>query len=78
MDLDRLRSERPGFFLTSEERELVNAFDEPPEEVRQAFLDALPKLLVIYQKKRQALANQDERLWHEVILEEAALVGSGP
>jgi|WetSurMetagenome_2_1015567.scaffolds.fasta_scaffold575734_2 hypothetical protein len=78
MDLDRVRAERPNIFLTSDERELVSAFDEPPEEVRQAFLDALPKLLIIYQKKRRALANKDERLWNEVIVDEAALVGSGP
>jgi hypothetical protein len=77
MDLDRLRAERPNIFLNSDERELVSAFDEPPEEVRQAFIDALPKLLVIYQKKRRALAESNERLWNEVILEEAALVGSG-
>jgi hypothetical protein len=77
MDLDRLRRDCPDIFLTSDERELVYAFEEPPEEVREAFLRALPKLLKIYQKKRKALANRDERAWNEVILEEAALVGTG-
>lgn len=77
MDLDRLRRDRPELFLSSDERELVSAFEEPPEEIREAFLDAIPKLLEIYKKKRQALATKSERLWREVIEEEADLVGSG-
>lgn len=77
MNLDRLRRERPGLFFSSDERELVSAFDEPPEEVREAFLNVLPKLLKIYRKKREAFRKKDERLWREVVEEEAELVGSG-
>ncbi len=77
MDLDRLRRDRPDLFLTSEERELVAGFEEPPEDIREAFLDAIPKLILIYKKKRDAFRRKDEALWKEVIQEEADLIGSG-
>jgi len=75
MDLQRLREERPDILLATDERELVAAFEEPLEEIREAFLDAIPALLVIYAKKRQALTTGDEALWREVLHEEADLVG---
>lgn len=77
MDLDRLRRDRPELFLASDERELVAAFEEPPEEIREVFLDAIPKLLEIYRLKRRALAERNERLWQEVVQEEAELIGMG-
>ncbi|MEN9558199.1 MAG: hypothetical protein RL141_568 [Candidatus Parcubacteria bacterium] len=75
MDLDRLRRERPDILLSSDERELVAAFEEPPEVVRDPFLEAIPQLLRIYAKKRRALAQGDTALWQEVLHEEAELVG---
>jgi hypothetical protein len=75
MDLDRLRAERPEIFLASDERELVAGFEEPLEEVREAFLEAIPALLAIYAKKRRALREGSQALWKEVLEEEAALVG---
>ncbi|OGL74492.1 hypothetical protein A3E39_02690 [Candidatus Uhrbacteria bacterium RIFCSPHIGHO2_12_FULL_60_25] len=77
MDLDRLRRDRPDLFLASDERELVAGFEEPPDEIREAFLDAIPKLILIYNKKRDAFRRKDEKLWKEVIHEEADLIGSG-
>lgn len=78
MNLERLREERPDIFLSTDERALVAAFEEPPEEVREAFLNAIPSLLRIYAKKRQALAAGDAALWQEVLHEEADLVGGVP
>ncbi len=77
MNLDRLRRERPEILLASDERELIAAMDEPPEPVREAFLDAIPSLLSIYTKKRKALEQRDENLWREVLADEADLVGMG-
>lgn len=78
MNLQRLREERPDIFLTTDERELVAGFEEPPEEVRAAFLNAIPALLAIYAKKRQAFATGDEALWREVLHQEADLVAGVP
>ena len=75
MDLDRLRAERPEIFLASDERALVAGFDEPDDDIREAFLDAIPSLLMIYAKKRNALAKGDAALWNEVLHEESELVG---
>lgn len=77
MNLDRLRAERPDILLASDERELIASMDEPPESVRNAFLDAIPTLLSIYTKKRRALQARDESLWREVLRDEADLVGMG-
>jgi len=75
MDLDRLRAERPDVFLASDERALVAAFDEPDDDIREAFIDAIPSLLGIYAKKRKALQEGDDALWREVLHEESELVG---
>ena len=77
MNLDRLRRDRPEILLASDERDLVASMDEPPEPVRELFLDALPSLLSIYAKKRQAIKENSDVLWREVLAEEADLVGMG-
>ena len=75
MNLDRLRIERPDILLSSEERVLVEGFDEPADDIREMFVDAIPRLLDIYAKKRKALQEGDEALWRVVLHEEAELVG---
>jgi hypothetical protein len=77
MDLERLRRERPDLFLKSDERELVTGFDEPPDEVREAFLDALPSLIQIYHKKREAIVKHDPALWKSAVSDEVELIGMG-
>lgn len=75
MDLNRLREERPDIILATDERALVEAFEEPDEDIRELFLDAIPNLLAIYAKKRLAFREGNEALWREVLHEEAELVG---